>query len=87
MELIGRRMLDGLEAARLYGRACECTGWRSGAAVGASGGLIRSNRDAHESMGRQFSTIWLAESEPYALDWTMARYDKAVKSYDALLVN
>jgi len=83
MDLIGQRMLDGLDAAQLYEKAYE-------AAAGAEAmapieQLIRKNRDAHEAMGRQFASLWLAESKPYALDWTLRRYTNAVTQYDTLL--
>jgi len=108
MERIGQRMLDGLEAARLYTQAHE-------AAMGATGGsstratstpagrplaapaseslallakveaLVRSNRDAHEALGRQFAAIWMAESKPYGLEWTTRRYAATVKWYDEML--
>ena len=83
MELIGQRMLDGLEAARRY------------EAAGASPTnlpnldrvkqLIRRNRDAHETLGKEFATLWLSQNKPYALDWTLRRYTDAVNRYDALL--
>jgi hypothetical protein len=47
--------------------------------------LVRRNRDAHEALGRQFAAMWLAESKPYGLDWTMRRYAATVKWYDDLL--
>ena len=87
MQLIGQRMLDGLEAARIYERACSLPPGETLPLLGQVERLIRSNRDAHESMGRQFAALWLAESEPYGLDWTLARYEKSVKSYDVLLAN
>ncbi|HNQ88750.1 MAG TPA: beta-N-acetylhexosaminidase [Verrucomicrobiota bacterium] len=83
MERIGQRMLDGLEAAQRYEAA-------HAAAAGAEAlapieQLIRSNRDAHERLGREFAALWLAESKPYALDWTLRRYTNRVAEYDALL--
>jgi hypothetical protein len=48
------------------------------------GKLVRANRDAHEALGREFSRLRLAESKPYALEWTMRRYGSVVKRYDDL---
>ncbi len=83
MELIGQRMLDGLEAARVYERV------RSGGAplseLAAVEKLLESNRDAHEQIGRQFAALWLSEAKPYALDWTLLRYTNAVQDFNALL--
>ncbi|HOY58880.1 MAG TPA: glycoside hydrolase family 20 zincin-like fold domain-containing protein [Verrucomicrobiota bacterium] len=83
MELIGQRMLDGLEAARLYQTACAANAGAEELAPVER--LIRKNRDAHEALGRTFASLWLAESEPYALDWTMRRYTNTVEQYDARL--
>ena len=83
MELIGQRMLDGLAAAQLYEQAAVVSG--SQEKLGAVETLIRKNRDAHELIGRQFAALWLAESKPYALDWTLKRYTNTVVGYDTLL--
>ena len=83
MELIGQRMLDGLEAAQLYEKALAGSDREKNLAQISR--LIFKNRDAHEAMGKQFAALWLAESRPYALDWTVGRYAKVVKEYDALL--
>ena len=48
------------------------------------GKLVRANRDAHEALGRDFSRLWLAESKPYALEWTIRRDANVVKRYDDL---
>ncbi len=83
MELIGQRMLDGLEAAQLYTRACAAPA--DSKELAAAEQLVRRNRDAHEGLGRQFARLWLSESKPYALDWTLERYTNTVSEYDALL--
>ena len=49
-----------------------------------------SNSSARTAMptrrlGREFAALWLSESKPYALDWTLRRYTNAVNEYDALL--
>ncbi len=94
MERIGQRMLDALEAARLYGEACQKASdaqqrvaekEKTVALVARAEALVRANRDAHEALGRQFAALWLGESKPYALDWTTRRYEAATKSYDGIL--
>jgi len=85
MERIGRRMLDGLEAARLYTRACDAPPQEALALVERVERLVAENRDAHRDLGDRFRELWLAESKPYALDWTLDRYAAAVKRYDDLL--
>jgi len=83
MELIGQRMLDGLEAGQLYARAASAA---DGAVqLTAVEQIIRRTRDAHEAMGREFGRLWLAESKPYALDWTLRRYTNTVSEFDELL--
>jgi len=84
MELIGQRMLDGLEAARLYTRACEVPAQEALPLLTKVEELVKKNRDAYEAFGRQFERLWLAESKPYALDWTLDRYANTVKRYDEL---
>ena len=81
MELIGQRMLDGLEAARLYTQAYD------GPPAEAAPLLDRrpkpwSARTATPTrpLGREFAALWLRESKPYALDWTMKRYAATVAS-------
>ena len=83
MELIGQRMLDGLEAAELYTQASEGSGQEE--KLGRIEQLVRKNRDAHEALGRQFAALWRYENKPYALDWTLARYTNTVIYYDAML--
>ncbi|MGQ9575462.1 MAG: sulfatase-like hydrolase/transferase [Thermoguttaceae bacterium] len=84
MELIGQRMLDGLEAARLYTLAYDGPAAKAAALLEKAEALIRKNRDAHEQLGRQFAALWLSQSRPYALDWTLRRYQAAVKRYEQL---
>ncbi len=83
MELIGQRMLDGLEAAQIYAKAYAAPG--DAKDLDAAEQLVRKNRDAHEKMGHDFARLWLSESRPFALDWTLRRYTDTVKDYDALL--
>jgi len=84
MELIGQRMLDGLAATQLYTEACEAPRQQALELLDKVDALVRTNRDAHAALGREFQRIWLSESKPYALDWTMDRYAAAVKWYDDL---
>jgi hypothetical protein len=93
MERIGLRMLDGLQAAQLYDQAWETSAGRSEkpapldvpSLLARVETLARTNRDAHEALGKQFAALWLSESKPYALEWTMKRYTNTVNWYDNLL--
>jgi hypothetical protein len=84
MELIGQRTLDGLEAARLYTQACDSTPEQAVPLLMDVEALVEKNGQAHESLGRQFESLWRAESKPYALDWTLDRYAAASARYKAL---
>jgi len=87
MELIGQRMLDGLQVAEAYTQAHQLAGKDKEKALSLlaeAEKLVRANRDAHEALGQEFRRLWLAESKPYALDWTMRRYADMVKRYDDL---
>jgi hypothetical protein len=83
MEFIGQRMLDGLAAAQLYEQARQAPPDMSKLAQVER--LVRKNRDTYERLGRQFAALWLSESKPYALDWTLGRYTNAVNECDVLL--
>jgi len=94
MELLAQRMLDGLEAGRLYAQAYEAAAGHDKSTEHAANAkstlqlveqLIRKERDAHHALSRQFTALWLLESKPYALDWTLRRYTNAVNSFDSLL--
>jgi hypothetical protein len=85
MELIGQRMLDGVEANRAYAAASQAAAkdekLKKLAVVEE---LVRRNRDAHEAMGKEFARIWQSECKPYSLDRTMARYAEHHKWYGEL---
>jgi hypothetical protein len=83
MELIGQRMLDGFEAARLYEQVRAKTADLP--QLDQVERLLRKNREAHESLGAEFAALWLRESKPYALDWTLTRYTNVVRQYDTLM--
>ncbi|MCS7303868.1 MAG: beta-N-acetylhexosaminidase, partial [Thermoguttaceae bacterium] len=88
MELIGQRMLDGLEAAQLYQKAYTAPAssvQERIALLEKVEHLVRRNRDAHQALGEEFSRLWLADCKPYALDWTMRRYQQMVGWYEELL--
>jgi hypothetical protein len=79
MELIGQRMLDGLEVARLREQASKGPAGEARPLLEKAEKLVRKNRDAHDALGRQFAALWLSESKPYGLDWTMQRYAAAAR--------
>lgn len=92
MEWIGQRQLNGVEAVQLYQTAHDLAAQNSTEAQRAVARkhldriqeLLQHNRGTVEALGRQFERLWLTESKPYALDWTMGRYAGAVKDFTAL---
>jgi len=85
MELIGRRLADHLGAAGLYAEARKGAAQEAKPLLQVAEALLRGNRDAHEALGKQFTELWMRENKPYALDWTMKRYQQAIGKYDSVL--
>jgi hypothetical protein len=92
LERMGQRQLDGLTAAQLYQSAYDAAARSQDANVRARVNeslarveeLIQQNRSALEALGRDFARVWLRESKPYALDWTLIRYTNAANEFTAL---
>jgi hypothetical protein len=85
MDRIAQRTLDGLEFSGLYAEARKVGGKDALPLLTKAEIPVRANRDAHQALGEEFKRIWLSESKPYALDWTMTRYASTAERYDALL--
>jgi hypothetical protein len=83
MEVIGQRMLDGVQASQAYEQFRRNPADLSSLAQAEQ--ITLRNREAHEGLGRRFAQLWSAESKPYALDWTMNRYAETVAQFDKLL--
>ncbi len=85
MELIGQRMLDGLNAVDAYAAAYDATdGAQQVRHVSIARQLVQQTRQQQRALGEEFQRIWLRESKPYALDWTLKRYREADKWYETL---
>ncbi|MGA2497673.1 MAG: glycoside hydrolase family 20 zincin-like fold domain-containing protein [Tepidisphaeraceae bacterium] len=84
IERLAQRVLDGWEAAEAVRDAQDAPPAQAAELLAKAEKLVRSNAAAHALLGRRFAELWLAESRPYALDWTMRRYDALVKWYDEL---
>jgi hypothetical protein len=84
MELIGTRMLDGLEATLAYHQACAVPPQEALPLLSKIAALVRKNRDTHAALGDEFARLWRSEAKPYALDWTMNKYAATLKWYDDL---
>jgi hypothetical protein len=85
MERIGQRMLDGLAGAEVYREACTAAGQETVLRLlGTVEELVRSNREAHATLGREFERLWRAESKPYSLKSVMDRYAGVAARFDDL---
>jgi len=82
MELIGTRILDGLEVSQRYAlaMALDLTDAAQKQKVldelTAIAALIDKNRKQHRAIEAEFVRIWNNEAKSYALDWTTKRYDE-----------
>lgn len=91
IELIATRMLDGLEAAQLYQKASRLNLENGKASqeqleiLQKVRKLIAENKNKHANLGQEFQRLWNRESKPYALDWTMKRYENLDTWYGKLL--
>ena len=81
MGLIGQRTLDRLAACTAYQAAYEGPLEQAGPLLTKAGELMERNRGAHEALGKRFAELWRRENKPYALDWTMRRYESVVARY------
>lgn len=82
MERIGLRILDAEQAARAYAQAQQATDpAQRQQLLNQALQLVDANRQAHAELGREFERIWLSESKPYALDWTLDRYKALDQTY------
>ncbi len=85
MELIGLRMLAGVKAVEAYTAAYDTSDRDERVKrVTEAEQIVQQMQQAHRSLGEEFQRIWLSESKPYALDWTMKRYAELDKWYQSL---
>jgi hypothetical protein len=85
MERIGQRMLDGLASAEAYREAYAATDKAAALRFLATAeDLVRSNREAHATLAREFERLWRTESKPYALKSVMDRYAGVAARFGAL---
>jgi hypothetical protein len=83
LELIGQRMLDGIPVVEHYRAALAAANEAQRVkSLDMAIELLRRNHAAHSRLGEQFRQLWLAESRPYALDWTMKRYEARIRWFE-----
>lgn len=82
VERLAQRQLDGLRAAQLYEEATVAR--HPASRLKEIERLARANQQAHQALGQQFGRLWMGESKPYALAWTLQRYTNSVRYYENL---
>ena len=81
MELIGTRMLAGLETAKRYTEAASLDlshpeqKKKALAELDAVGNIVAKVRKAHRDAEKEFVRIWNSESKPFSLDRVTKKYD------------
>ncbi len=84
LELIGRRTLDGVQAAEHYQSAYEQHGLAAAGQLEQARRLIEQDGRLHRAMAERFAELWRRENRPYALDVPMQRYQQVIAQYDDL---
>lgn len=84
MQLIADRMLDGLAAAEHCVRAAGAPAPAAPGELAKARALVEKHRLAVESLAEEWKRLWLEENKPYALDWSLKRYQAAAARYAAL---
>lgn len=85
MELIGERIMGHCQATNAYVAASGQAGPQAAAGVRQAEAILRSLRNRHAGLRDEWQTLWGRENRPYALDWTLKRYDAALQAYDQAL--
>jgi hypothetical protein len=47
--------------------------------------VLLGSRNAHASLRDRFAELWARENKPYAMDWTLKRYEDLLAIYDIQL--
>jgi hypothetical protein len=85
MEQHYQARIDRINAASAYGRAVKTPGNESVAHVDEAAAAIGRTREAYQGLRTEWQTLWNRENKPHALDWSLARYDKAIARCDELV--
>ncbi len=84
MQLIADRMLGGLAAAELCTKASNAPAAEARALLSQARALVVKHKQALAAARTQWAALWAQENKPYALDWSLKRYDAAIARYAAL---
>jgi len=82
-------LIDRREEDALWSGLCYCSALDGEIAPAAAlweiEGRQRAARRAHAQSRDEFVRLWRAINRPYALEWSLAGYDRVLASYDAML--
>ncbi len=85
MELVYRRQLDRVAATDAYQQALDGAAEEAPGKVDLAIEAIRRDRDAYAELRARWRQLWLGENKPYALVWSLERYDRVIGQYDQVL--
>ncbi len=85
MELIGQRILDAQTIDHLWKQAAKLDTRDALSLLARIESIVCKNRRAYQALGEEFQRQWLAESKPYALNWTMKRYKNMDNIFNLIL--
>jgi hypothetical protein len=85
IEVLAQRWLDTAEVVRLYREAQAGPLDKADAPLAHAVALVERDRETNVLLGREFAKLYLAENKPFALDWTMKRYDAKTEWYNEFL--
>ena len=77
--------IDRLDAASARQQAIQASDDERARLLDRAAASLRRSRDAYRDLRDRWRTLWLRENKPYALDWSLARYDQTIAQFDELL--
>lgn len=85
MEHYFQCQIDRIAVAKAYDRASHGNGAEALADLDRAAGAVSRTADGYRRLRDRWQTLWNRENRPYALDWSLARYDQAIGRCDDLL--
>jgi len=84
MKLMATRRLDFFAAAEAYEQAGKAVakGEKAEPSIQNALQVLTTVRDEHAASKERYRELWLRENRPYALDWTLNKFDKYIAEYD-----
>lgn len=88
MKLMATRQLDFIKAADICEQATQVVSEpeKAAALMQQSINIIKKIRDQHADLKTRYAALWSYANKPYALDWTLSRYDDMIGRYNVIFV-